>query len=386
VTSNTLQEAGHALATRSLGQLREYSDPDLIRLVDASLREYSSALLEPLAEVGEGKVAGPLGTLIRSRGKRIRPMFAMYGAALGGATELTESLLNVATALELFHTFALIHDDIIDNAETRRGSPSLHRLYGDDPDGVPDDAEPAHTARSMAMLAGDLVLCWADMTFQAGIEGSATARAARTLFDQMKTEIMVGQAMDMFHERRFLDLTQETTSKIIEYKSARYTFLRPMQIGAALSGATTETIRRFGHFAIPLGRAFQLKDDLIGAFDDGSAGKSGTTDLECGKPTELMRYAIAKAGPAQRDRLLSIVGRPGADTASAARAREILIETGAVRHVTGEIERSTGAAAAALRGLGCEPWLEERLTAHLERFLTTPKGVLRGGRELSMTR
>jgi geranylgeranyl diphosphate synthase type I len=226
------------------------------------------------------------------------------------------------------------------------------------------------------MLAGDLVLCWSDMAFQHGIEGCANAKTARKLFDQMKTEIMVGQAMDMCYERRFLDLTQETTSKIIEYKSARYTFLRPMQIGVAMSGAALETIRRCESFAIPLGRAFQLRDDLIGAFDDGSAGKSGTTDLECGKPTELMRYAVAKASSAQLDRLLSIVGKPSRGAASPAQARQILIETGAVRHVTKEIEESTSAAVRALRGLNCEPWLEDRFSAHLTRLLIAPSACM----------
>ncbi|WET80799.1 polyprenyl synthetase family protein [Amycolatopsis sp. QT-25] len=355
-----------------MGELRGYSEPDLVRLVDTSLRAFSVSALRPLAGVQDGKVAGPLATLLRSRGKRIRPVFTLYGAALGGAGELTGALLKAATALELFHLFALIHDDIIDNAESRRGNPSLHRLYGEDLDDPPANTQADQRARNMAMLAGDLVLCWANVSFQEAIDGAASAKTARTLFDQMTTEIMVGQAMDMCHEGHFLNLTEETTAKIVEYKTARYTFLRPMQIGAALAGADAETIDSYHDFALPLGRAFQLRDDLIGAFDDGSEGKSGTTDLECGKPTELMRYAVANANPASVTKLLSVVGRPATDAASTAAAREILLESGAVKHITAEIEKSAEAAERALRGLRGEPWLEKRLSAHLKRLFVIP--------------
>ncbi|GAA0506840.1 polyprenyl synthetase [Saccharopolyspora subtropica] len=359
----------------SRGEIRAHSESELVGFIDQSLRDFTEPSLGPIAEVRDGAIAGPLASMVFASGKRIRPLFVVYGAALGGARELDGALARVATALELFHTFALIHDDIIDNAETRRGSPSLHRMYGAGAEPLPDHGEPEQQARSLAIVAGDLVLCWADMLFQAGLDGCPGARAARALFDQMKTEIMVGQALDICYERRLRDLTEEITSRIIEYKTARYTFLRPMQIGAAMVGATDEVIDRCRHLALPLGRAFQLRDDLIGAFDDGSAGKSGTTDLECGKPTELMRYAVAAASPADVDALLRTVGRPDMDLAEIEQVREILITSGAVKHVTDEIEKSTSAAMRALRELGCEPWLEERLAAHLERLSVEPNAT-----------
>ena len=366
--------SGHDLPVQreEFREISSYSDLDLIGMVDRSLQEFAEPALEPIAGVQDGRIAGPLRELLLSAGKRIRPLFAIYGAALGGARELNGRQLRVATALELFHAFALIHDDIIDNAEMRRGNPSLHRRYGSRPERMLDHRESEQRARSLAMLAGDLVLCWADMLFQSGLGDGPGARLARTLFDRMRTEIMVGQAMDTCYERSLHELSPAITSEIIEKKTAKYTFVRPMQLGAAISGAPDRVIHRCKRFATPLGRAFQLRDDLIGAFDDGSGGKSGTTDLECGKPTELVRYAVAAAGPPEVDVLLRNVGKPDLDQETAEEIRAILSAAGAVEHVSGEIEKSVEAAARALPELECEPWLAKRLTCHLERLLVEP--------------
>jgi geranylgeranyl diphosphate synthase type I len=347
-------------------EIRRRTDAQLAVIVDDALVDFVAAVAPRLAELDSFMIGPHLSTFLTSRGKRIRPIYTFYGAALAGARTIDPVLVSVATALELFHAFALIHDDVMDDSMTRRGEPTLYRRYVMEAERA-GDSDPRAMGRNLAVLAGDLVLCWAENLFRDGVWGTPNGSAALGLFSEMKTETMVGQALDVCYEKRVDHITPVLTSRIIEYKTSRYTFLRPIQIGAVLGGASDAVLTQCAQVAIPLGRAFQLRDDLLGAFGDSTViGKSGSADLESGKATELLRRATEYAPEGEVDFLRRHLGRGRLAPPDLARARRILLDTGAYAGVLSEMARSVKEATRALRRSGWPQWLSQRITCHLD--------------------
>lgn len=356
----------------SADELRSCTDDELAHRVDERLADFLASVAPRLAELEMFMIGPHLSEFLSSRGKRLRPIYAFYGAALAGSGHVGPELVSAATALELFHAFALIHDDVMDDSAVRRGEPTLLRRYTDEAERA-HDRDPRATGRNLAMLAGDLVLCWAENLFRNSVGRAEHADAALRLFAEMQTEIMVGQALDICFERRVDHITPRLTSRIIEYKTSRYTFLRPLQIGATLGGADEHTIQSCSHLAEPLGRAFQLRDDLVGAFGDSSViGKSGSADLESGKATELLRFATERAGRADHEFLHSHLGSGELAPDELARARTIIVTTGAYDRTLAEIRLAVAEAKAALTAMSCPDWVAVRIEHHLGAMSRIP--------------
>jgi geranylgeranyl diphosphate synthase type I len=373
VVGNTV--AGFSSAD-SGDQIEFCSDHELTRRVDDTLADFLDSVAPRLAELEIFSIGPYLGEFLASRGKRLRPIYAFYGAALAGTGTVEPELVSAATALELFHAFALIHDDVMDDSTMRRGEPTLLCRYTAEAARA-HDPDPRATGRNLAVLAGDLVLCWAEGLFRESVRRTPHADAALTLFAEMQAEIMVGQALDICHERRIDHITPGLTSRIIEYKTSRYTFLRPLQIGAALGGADEHTIRSCADIADPLGRAFQLRDDLVGAFGASAViGKSGSADLESGKATELLRLTMEAACPSDAEFLRRHLGHGELAPDDLARARAILLATGAYERTLAEIHRSVAEAHAVLRVLDCPDWLSARIDRHLRAMSQIPTVAL----------
>jgi geranylgeranyl diphosphate synthase type I len=353
------------------GEIRRCTDAQLAAVVDDALADFVAAVAPRLAELDSFMIGPHLRTFLTSRGKRIRPIYTFYGAAIAGTRTIDPVLVAAATALELFHAFALIHDDVMDDSMLRRGEPTLYRRYILEAEHA-GDRDPRALGRNLAVLAGDLVLCWAENLFRERVWANENASAALGLFNEMKTETMVGQALDICYEKRVDRITPALTSRIIEYKTSRYTFLRPIQIGAVLGGASDAVVEQCVQLAIPLGRAFQLRDDLLGAFGDSDViGKSGSADLESGKATELLRCAMDRAPAAEVDFLRTHLGRGPLSAPDLARARRVLRDTGAYQEIVGEMVRSVQDATRALRRSGWPRWLAHRITRHLDAMSDT---------------
>jgi geranylgeranyl diphosphate synthase type I len=325
-------------------------------------------------------------------GKRFRALFCYWGSrAVSARREAIDPLpeaaegdpgletaVGVGVALELFHAAALVHDDIIDNSDTRRGGPAIHRRF----ESAHRDSGWAGSAegfgRSAAMLLGDLLLAWSEEAFDAAVARipSAGARtAARAEFNRMRTEVMVGQYLDILDEQAWRSHPEteqlSRAHRVVVYKSAKYSVEAPLAIGAALGGATAEELDALRSFGLPLGIAYQLRDDLLGVFGDpGVTGKPSGDDLREGKRTVLIALARA-ALPGNAVRLLDeLLGDRELTELQVRMLQDTIRESGAVEDVERIIRRNAGLAREALQDAPIAPSAREELLELVDTVVT----------------
>jgi geranylgeranyl diphosphate synthase type I len=285
-------------------------------------------------------VSDSLTTFLLDSGKRLRPMFA-YAGFLASGGSLEKPVIRAMASLELLQACALIHDDLMDGSDTRRGKPSIHRHF--ESRHVQDDLDgfAPHYGLSAAVLLGDLALVWSDQMLNSA--GLTTEQVTRLLpyYNEMRVELMAGQFLDI-HEQ-----TQKTTSvdrsmKIARYKSGKYTVERPLHLGAAMATAPAEIFTALSDYGLPLGEAFQLRDDLLGVFGDPSVtGKPAGDDLREGKRTVLIAMTNDRQSESQREIARKHFGKPDLDAEGVALLREIIETTGARAELEATIERLT---------------------------------------------
>ncbi len=322
-----------------------------------NLRKRVSAALDGFLDRQDarlGAVAPEAGELVLALrelvtgGKRLRPAFG-YWAWRGAGGGDDDRMVTAAAALELFQASAIIHDDVMDHSDTRRGLPAVHRRFAALHRETGWRSDDAQFGAGAAILVGDLCLGWSDeMFFGSGMEPERLARA-RAIFDEMRTELMGGQYLDLL-EQALGGGSVARSRRVIEYKSARYSVLRPLQLGAALAGAGPALRAAYDGYGLPLGEAFQLRDDVLGVFGDpAETGKPAGDDLREGKRTVLVALAKQYGTPAQRAVVDRHLGNPALDLAGVEALREVLVDTGALD----EVERMIAAGAErALEALG----------------------------------
>ncbi|WP_336922647.1 polyprenyl synthetase family protein [Aquipuribacter sp. SD81] len=300
----------------------------------------------PLVEYVADLVAG---------GKRLRPAFAYWGWRGAGGPDC-EEVLTAATSLELFQAAALIHDDVMDDSDTRRGRPAVHRRFARLHRGSAWHGDTERFGTAGAVLAGDLCLVWSDELLTAsGLPADALARG-RAVFDRMRTELMAGQYLDMLEQVTAgeTDPTGEvdpvdSARNVIRFKSAKYSIEHPLLLGGCLAGAPQTLLDAYSGYGLPLGEAFQLRDDLLGVFGDpAETGKPAGDDLREGKRTVLVALALERATPAQAATVRRLLGDPGLDPDGVATLREVLLDTGAADRVEAMIADDVALAHAAL--------------------------------------
>jgi geranylgeranyl diphosphate synthase type I len=327
--------------------------------LDALLAEHGERLRREVIAVAPQ--AGPLADSVAallSSGKRLRASYAYWSwRAHGGVPGTPDegAVLRVGASLELFHAAALFHDDVIDDSDTRRGRPAAHRefaaahrregLRGDD----------GRYGASVAILLGDLALIASDAEFAAAVAvlPADAARSTRTVFDEMRTEVTVGQYLDLLAQSQpwddDADRVEARARQVIRFKSARYSVEHPMALGAAMAGADDEALGACRAIGLPLGEAFQLRDDLLGVFGDPAVtGKPAGDDLREGKRTVLVARALRRAhesGDAGTVELLrSRLGDPSLSASDAARLAAAISATGAPDEVEKLIDSLAGSA------------------------------------------
>ncbi|HWH00633.1 MAG TPA: polyprenyl synthetase family protein [Pilimelia sp.] len=301
--------------------------------------------LEPVADAVTAFVLGG--------GKRLRPAFAYWGYRGAGGAD-SDAVLATLAALELVQASALIHDDVIDASDTRRGEPAVHRRFAGRHAAQGWHGSAAEFGNSAALLLGDLCLVWSDEMLHTGGLDAGTLARARPVFDEMRTEVTAGQYLDVLAQATG-DTSTELASKVACYKSAKYTVERPLLIGAALAGAPAEVTDAYSAYGLRLGEAFQLRDDVLGVFGEPAAtGKPAGDDLREGKRTFLVAAAFEAADPAQRAELTARLGDPTLDQAGVARLREIITATGALARTEHRIVELTEAARRALDGVALD--------------------------------
>jgi geranylgeranyl diphosphate synthase type I len=311
--------------------------------VDRVLRSFLSDRRRALPE--GGALIDEIGRLVDSGGKRIRPAFCYWGHRAGGGED-SEHAVRAAASLELLHTFAIVHDDIMDSSEERRGVPTVHVLRG----------------INVALLVGDLALVLADdLLLGAGFSPELVASAFEW-YSTMRQEVIAGQYLDL-ELCNELPVTEERARWVAVLKSGRYSIEQPLLIGARLAGADRALLARIQAFGGPLGEAFQLRDDLLGTFGDrSSVGKPVDSDIREGKRNVPYAKTVAGLRGAERDFFVERWGAGGDLSVHEVERLRSLVESSGAR---AETERLLGRLTAqALAALESTP-LEARVRAAL---------------------
>jgi geranylgeranyl diphosphate synthase type I len=283
-------------------------------------------------------------------GKYVRSMF-MYLGWLCGAGD-SDAALRAATSMELLHAFALIQDDVMDRAVTRRGRTAAHvrlaKWY--ETQNMAGDA--GHFGESAALLLSDLLLVWAErMLRESGIGADALTRGW-PVYDKLRDELAVGQLADLIYDARHLP-PMEAVLEMSRRKSGNYTVRRPLELGAALAGCDQAVRDVLGRYGGLVGEAFQLRDDLLGVFGEPSVtGKPSGGDVREHKATSVITLAAELAGPVTRDELGRLYARERLSQPDLARVRELIEGTGAVDRIEQMIESRVRKACTSLSRAG----------------------------------
>jgi geranylgeranyl diphosphate synthase type I len=322
----------------------------LASAVEATLAEFLSGQISALGDVDPAlhRFASRTRDLVLAGGKRLRPTFAYWGwRGVVGPHAPVEPVLPALAALELMHTFALIHDDVMDDSATRRGNPTAHRIFAAEHSDAGRLGDPDRFGTTSAILVGDLCLVWADQLLARAAIDTATLFAARAGYDRMRIEAIAGQYLDVLGESEPGVWSLERALLVARLKTASYTVRRPLQFGLALAGPAEADIaaidEAYDRYGLAVGEAFQLRDDLLGVYGDPVVtGKPIGDDLRTGKPTALLMLAHRLATPAQRAEL--------GDAQPVARRAEVIAETGAVAHLESLIRQRVDEGVEALAG------------------------------------
>ena len=326
------------LSCRSVDEL-------MIAFMDKAAGELAD--LDPAA----AELCTPIRSLIEAGGKRLRPCLVAcgYASAGGHATDADQhDLTHIGAAVEMLHTFALLHDDVLDRSPLRRGQPSAHVRLSELHSQTRPDGDADWFGLSAALIAGDLAFVWADQLLDLLRCDGAREAAIRSLYGRLRNEVILGQYLDL--RLAGPHATDREAQMVALLKSGRYTVTRPLELGAALAGASEEmrcSLRAFGDAA---GIAFQLRDDIMGVFGDASlTGKGNSEDIRSGKASLLLVRALELSSPAHRAVLLDGLGNADLDDTGVDACREAIRSSGAVasieRLIDAKIEQAHAAVA-----------------------------------------
>jgi geranylgeranyl diphosphate synthase type I len=318
--------------------------------VDAEISSQSRVL----AEIGDEltPLVAAVGALLQG-GKRLRAAFLYWGYRAGGGPD-NEAVIRAATAMEFFQAAALLHDDVMDDSDTRRGMPAAHRRLASEHAAAGWAGSGDRFGMAGAILGGDLCLTWSDELFATSGLPPAELTRARPVFDRMRTQLMGGQFLDVLESVRGWDeLTTdqqiERARRVIRYKSAKYSIEHPLLIGALAADVSATDRDALSAYGLDLGEAFQLRDDLLGVFGDpAQTGKPAGDDLREGKRTVLVALTLDQASPSVVALFEKLLGAENLDEVGVDELRATIIASGAPDRVEQMIVDLSASARAAL--------------------------------------
>ncbi|MFC7388261.1 polyprenyl synthetase family protein [Sphaerisporangium rhizosphaerae] len=323
---------------REKSELRELIDRHLGHLLEREMGR-----LDFLGDEERAAVRRYVADFVLRGGKRLRPSFVYWGyRAAGGSPADLDVVLPAACAVELLHACALLLDDVMDEAGTRRGQTTAHAGLAARHRELGWSGDPRRFGESTAVLLGMMAFTWADAAL---LDSGRRLGEALEIFTRLRVEIIAGQYMDLAGAARGTGGREEATL-IARYKSGKYTVERPLHLGCAIAGGGPAVRPALSAYALPLGEAFQLRDDVLGVFGDPAAtGKPAAIDLLQGKRTYLTAVARERAG-ARGAAVLDHVR----DQDDVAAARDLIVSTGALDTVEARIAGLLVAARAAIDG------------------------------------
>jgi geranylgeranyl diphosphate synthase type I len=297
-----------------------------------------------------------LRSFVAGGGKRLRPAFCHCAFIGAGGDPDDPIVVDAAAALELVHTFALIHDDVMDGSDTRRGSDAVHRQFMRHHTDTRWRGEARRFGEGMAILVGDFAIVYADVMMR------GSSPDALAVYDELRVELCVGQSLDLVGTARAI-ADPLAARRIATYKSGKYTVERPMHLGAALAGRLAEFAAPLSAIGLPLGEAFQLRDDVLGVFgDEDLTGKPVGDDLREGKLTPMVAMAAERvAGDPDDVELLGRLGATDLDPVEVRALQDLFVRSGALAEVEQNIERLVAEARRALAAAPLAGDARERL-------------------------
>lgn len=320
--------------------------PDPVEAISQRLDIFITAQRSHAADLGsEATLFIDAAAAAAAGGKRLRGRFLVAGwraveEAVGAGGPAPAEVVTAAASLEVFHAAALVHDDVIDNSDTRRGRPAAHRALEASHRTARWAGDAAAFGRSGAILLGDLLVAWSDDLFEEALVAAEPHRAerARAEYGSMRREVTIGQFLDIAEESAYLTEPDERHAaralRVASLKSARYSIQQPLAIGAALAGADASQAAALAAFGHPLGMAFQLRDDVLGVFgDERQTGKPAGDDLREGKRTVLIAYAREHLAPPARRIIDELIGDPTLDATQIASLQRTIADSGALERV-----------------------------------------------------
>jgi geranylgeranyl diphosphate synthase type I len=320
----------------SLLHVADVVEARLTALLDDEVARWS-ALTDDLVEPLDA-----LRSLVMAGGKRLRPAFCFWGFVGAGGDPDDPIVVDAGAAFELLQAFALVHDDVMDGSATRRGFRTAHLAFADRHQLEVWRGEGRRFGEGVAILIGDLAHVYADLLLR------DARREVLDVWDELRIELNVGQYLDILGTARG-DTDPEGARRIARYKSGKYTIERPLHVGAALAGRYAELGPALSAYGDPLGEAFQLRDDILGAFGEGTViGKPVGDDLREGKPTPLLAAATGAADAGQRD-VLARIGEPDLTDDEVSAIQATLRDTGALDEIEALIAQLSASAVAAVQ-------------------------------------
>ena len=265
---------------------------------------------------------------IMAGGKRLRPAFTYFGYKAAGGMD-DEAILRAAVPMELIHAGALVHDDVMDNSDIRRGNPTVHKIFE-------KNLGSRATGTATAIVAGDQILTFADRAMSEYPYFDGKFRDARRIFDQMCVEINYGQYLDVIGNLMGL-VDDDWVMKVMRFKTAGYTVEKPLLIGAVLAGTDSQKQQALSEYGVSLGIAFQIRDDILGMFGkEKEVKKPVDSDLKEGKKTLLVIHAVGELESQSRwedrKRLFGILGNPRLTEDDYLWCQDLMIKTGALAY------------------------------------------------------
>lgn len=288
------------------------------------------------------------------KGKRLRPTLLVIGY-LGFAKRPAPNLYKTALSIELLHDFMLIHDDIIDKSDTRRGRPSLHKKLG----------------QNLAIVCGDVLYALAIDTFLSIKENMQRKEKALRKFIQAAIYTQMGEFIELLSEAKGIEkVTKQDIYRIYDYKSAHYSFASPLSMGAILAAAKQSEVNRLDKYGMHLGRAFQIKDDILGIFgEEKKTGKSPLTDLQEGKKTILIWYAYNHSNWQDKSVIKRIFKKDNINKRDLLKMRKIISACGALDYAKNEVSALLRKAQITLKSSKMRPEYKTFLAGYSQELL-----------------
>lgn len=339
--------------------------------IDAFLNTFFAGKIVDAARISPdyAQLWQTMATLSAAGGKRLRPYITLLSYAMTDESKSLDAIIPAAAAQELLHLAMLIHDDIIDRDTMRYGIKNVTGQYDDVYAAyVPDPMERRHFSNSAAIMAGDLLISEAyRLVQQCNVDSAHIAKAQSVLADAV-FYVAGGELLDT--ESAFRPFTEVDALNIAKQKTASYSFISPLTMGAHLADASAQTIETLNQFGNSLGVAYQLQDDLLGVFgDEMLTGKSSSGDIIEGKHTHLVERFHHLATDEQKQRFAVIFKNEQADAQALSEARQLLIDSGAKQAVEATIDEFAASARAHLQQLPVNDASHEAFEALIERCI-----------------